>query len=342
MFNFIIQLLQSIFTIVLAKRKDVIFTMLLLKKENTIYKRQLNLNKKKICTQRTDRFMLSLIAALSKRAVNHITLVKPKTLLDWQKRFITKYWTYTHKKPGKKPVSNDLKNLILEMKQENHLWGCHRIADELKKLRIDLHPTTVNKIVQTFRKNGKIQPNGSWKKFLKAHWDTLFAMDYATIDTLFGKRLYLLLIMQLHSRKIVACKLTQYPCREFVRQQIIDFSQAFPNSYLVHDNDSQFTSINYLDYGINGIKTCVASPNMNVYIERLIGTIRREALDNFLVISEKQVKNIIENYVRYYNNQRPHQGLNRIPENPILEKAERIHKESVLSGLHHIYFRNSA
>jgi putative transposase len=81
---------------------------------------------------------------------------------------------------------------------------------------------------------------------------------------------------------------------------------------------------------------------MNVYIERFIGIIRREALDNFLMISEKQVKNIIENYIRYYNKQRPHQGLNRIPENPILEKTGRINKESVLSGLHHNYFRSSA
>ncbi|MBL7006555.1 MAG: transposase [Spirochaetia bacterium] len=148
--------------------------------------------------------------------------------------------------------------------------------------------------------------------------------------------------MILHSRKIVACKLTQYPCREFVRQQIIDFSEEFPKSYLVHDNDSQFTSINYFDYGINGIKTCVASPNMNVYIERLIGTIRREALDNFLMISEKQIKNIVENYICYYNNQRPHQGLNRIPENPILEKTGKISKESILSGLHHNCYRSSA
>jgi putative transposase len=124
MFNFIVQLLQSIFTIVLAKRKDVIFTLLLLKKENAIYKRQLNLNKKKIFTKKTDRLIFSLIAAISKRAVNHITLVKPKTLLDWQKRFIKKYWTYTHKKLGRKPVSRDLKNLVLEMKRENQLWGC--------------------------------------------------------------------------------------------------------------------------------------------------------------------------------------------------------------------------
>jgi len=55
------------------------------------------------------------------------------------------------------------------MKTDNPLWGCHRIADELNKIGIDLHPTTVNKIIQTFRKQGKIKPTGSWKRFLEAH-----------------------------------------------------------------------------------------------------------------------------------------------------------------------------
>lgn len=185
MFNFLVQLLQSIFSVLFMKRKDVIFTLLLLKKENAIYKRRLNVSKKKIQTRRIDRLVFSLIAAVSKRATAHITFVKPQTLLDWQKQFIKGYWTYTHKKPGRKPVSNNVKKLILEMKRENQLWGCQRIADELKKLGIDLHTTTVNRILQTFRKNGKIQPNGSWKNFLKAHWNSLFSMDYATIDTLF-------------------------------------------------------------------------------------------------------------------------------------------------------------
>ena len=69
------------------------------------------------------------------------------------------------------------------MKQENHLWGCKKIANELRKLNICIHYTTVNKIIQTFRKQGLIQPNGSWKRFLKMHWDSLFAMDFMAIDT---------------------------------------------------------------------------------------------------------------------------------------------------------------
>ncbi len=190
--------------------------MFLLKQESEIYKRHLNLQNKRIFTKRTDRISLSLNTSLLKQAINHLSIVKPKTLLDWQRRFINNYWTYKHKPPGRKPVYKDIKTLILEMKQENHLWGSMKISNELKKVEIELHPTTVNKIIQTFRNNGQIQPVGSWNKFLKAHWNSLFSLDYMTIYTLFGKRFYLLVILELKSKKIVEWSLTQYPCREFV------------------------------------------------------------------------------------------------------------------------------
>ncbi len=166
MFNFISSLLLCIFRIIFSNRKDLILALMILKKENQIYKRQ-------------DRIFLSLISSLSRKAINHLILVKPSTLLNWQRRFIKNYWTYEHQATGRKPVSKEIKDLILEMKTENQLWAlvgafgtcsgkhprCHRIADELKKIGINLHPTTVNRIIQTFRKIGKIQPNGSWIKF---------------------------------------------------------------------------------------------------------------------------------------------------------------------------------
>ncbi len=142
---------------------------MVLKKENQIYRRQFTVKKVQSSLKRNDRLYLSLIYKISKRAINNLTLVKPSTLLDWQCRFVKNYWTYKHKTPGRKSVSKEVKKLILEMKQDNHLWGCHRIADELKKIEIELHPTAVNKIIQTFWKQGKIQPNGSWKRFLKAN-----------------------------------------------------------------------------------------------------------------------------------------------------------------------------
>ena len=148
------------------------------------------------------------------------------------------------------------------MKNENQLWGSHRISDELKKPGIEIHPTTVNKIIQTLRKQGKIQPVGSWKKFLKANWESLFGIDFMTIDTLFGRRLYLLIIMELKTRKIIRYDLTETPCREFVKQRIILLSETFPEKKtMVHDNGSRFTSIDYESYGIKAVNTCVAAPN---------------------------------------------------------------------------------
>jgi hypothetical protein len=92
-----------------------------LKKENQIFKRQLNLKKIQSNIKKNDRLFLSLIFRLSKRATNHLTLVKPSTLLDWQRRFINGFWTYKHKLSGRKQVSNEVKEFILQMKQDNQL-----------------------------------------------------------------------------------------------------------------------------------------------------------------------------------------------------------------------------
>jgi putative transposase len=316
---------------------------MVLKKENQIFKRQINRQKAQSTLKRRDRLLFSLISKLSRKAINQLTIVKPSTLLNWQRRFIKNYWIYTHKTPGRKPVSKEIKSLILEMKTDNQLWGCHRIADELKKLGIDLNPTTVNRIIQTYRKQGKIQPNGSWRKFLKTHWCSLFGMDIMTIDTLLGTRFYLLIILELKSRKIIRYDLTENPCREFVKQRIELFSESFPaEKILIYDNAPQFTSIDYSWYDIKGINICTSAPNMNAFVERLNGSIRREALDHFLLFSENQVRKIIKDYVDYYNHLRPHQTIKGIPEGNISQTSGIIKSEKILGGLHHNYFRSSA
>ena len=285
----------------------------------------------------------SMIKALSTRAMNHLTIVKPETILNWQRRFIKNFWSYKYKSPSRKSVSKDIRALILEMKQENYLWGCKKIANELKKINIDVYYTTVNRIISTFRKQGLIPPNGSRKKFLKMHWKSLFAMDFMTVDTIFGRRLYLLIILELKSRKIVYWKLTENPSREYVRQQIIDFTYDNDSpKTLIYDNAPQFISIDYLDYGITGVNTSLGSPNMNAFVERLNGTIRREVLDHFLLFSEKQVKKIIAEFITYYNNQRIHQGICKIPDAEFQQSSGAIKIMSILSGLHHHYYRSSA
>ena len=319
MFSFFCSLLNSIFKILFTKKKNVIFTMMLLKKENEAYRRNLNLQNRRLNFWKNDKLSFAMIKALSMKAINHLAIVKPETVLSWQRRFIKNFWSYKHKPPGRKPVSNDIKKLILEMKQENYLWGCKKIADELKKINIEIHYTTVNRIISSFRKQGLIKPNGSWKRF------------------------YLLIILELKTRKIVRFDLTENPCRKFVKQRIELFSEDFEEKKtLIFDNALQFTSIDYSWYDIKGVNICTSAPNMNAYIERLNGTIRREALDHFLIFSEKQVRKIISEFVEYYNNQRMHQGINKIPDAEIDDIPGTIKKTQVLSGLHHLYYRSSA
>jgi len=343
MFIFIRDQLKILLIVLPQKRKNIILTLLLLKKENEILKRHLNLQNKKIKTNRNERFTLSMITALSRKVINHLTVVKPKTVLEWQRKFIKNKWTYKRKKPGRKAISQSLKDLILEMKLDNWFWGCRKISGELKKLDIIIHQTTVYKIIQTFRKTGQLQPVGCWKKFLKAHWNSLYGMDFMTCDTLFGKRFYILVILELKSRTMVKWDITEYPTREFVRQRIIDFSHDFPEKkHLIHDNAAQFTTIDFNDYNIQNTNTSIASPNMNAFTERVIGTIRREALDHFLLFSEKQVRNIVRKFIDYYNNHRIHQGINDIPSGFFASKSGIIKKKKILGGLHHHYFRSSA
>ena len=175
------------------------------------------------------------------------------------------------------------------------------------------------------------------------HWDSLYAMDFMTVDTLFGKRFYLLIILELKTRKIVRSDMTEHPCIEFVKQRIELFAEDFEEKKtLIYANALQFTSIDYSQYSIKGVSISTSAPNMNAYVERVNGTIRREALDHFLLFSEKQVRNIVSEFIEYYNTKRMHQGINKIPDAEIDDIHGTIKKTQVLSGLHHHYYRSSA
>jgi transposase InsO family protein len=230
------------------------------------------------------------------------------------------------------------------MKNDNLLWGVKRIQGELLKLDISLSTKTIRKILQAFRRRGKIRKSLTWKKFLETQMQFIHAMDFVTVDTMLGKRFYVFAVICHKTREIVQFAITENPTREFVRQQLMLFSERLTSkAYLIHDNALMF-NIDYLAYNLISVRTGVEAPNMNSIMERFFGSLRREALDNFLLIGRAQIETILEEYVAFYNSQRPHQGIQQqIPKPGELEKkCGAVCRSGVLGGLHHHYYRRAA
>ena len=132
MFHFILLLIKLFFSLFCGSR-GIIIQNIVLHKENEILKRKL---KRRIRFKFIDKLFYSVFSKLSDQVKNYITLIKPKTVLEWQRRLIKKFWTFASDKPriGRPPVPGEIKQLILEMKNGNLCWGYLRIQGELLKL----------------------------------------------------------------------------------------------------------------------------------------------------------------------------------------------------------------
>ncbi len=315
----------------------------LLKKENEILLRRVG--KKRVHFGFSDKlFLVVLNGAADIR--HRLTLVKPETLLSWQRTLTKRFWTFEHlpAKRGRKPVDADVKNLILSMKNDNLLWGVKRIQGELLKLDISLSTKTIRKILQAFRRRGMVQSSLIWKTFLQAQIQFIYAMDFFTVDTMLGKRFYVFAIISHKTREIVRFAVTENPTRAFVRQQLMLLSVTIARrGYLIHDNALMF-NIDYLAYNLVSVRTGVEAPNMNSIMERFFRTVRREALDDFLLIGRSQIERILDEYIAFYNSQRPHQGIQQGMPRPGERKkmSGPACRSAVLGGLHHHYHRQAA
>ena len=340
MFSFITFLFRVILNLFKSK-KQLSIQNCLQKKEIEILLRQNQ--KKRLNIFHSDRIILSVINAAG-HIKETISIVKPETVLRWQRELIKKFWTFkTKNRVGRPPVPNEIKQLILNMKDDNLYWGNKKIQGELLKLGITLDDKTIRNILADFRRRGKVRKSLTWRKFLTLQIHSIYAMDFFTIDTVLGQRYFVFFLLHHATREIVQFAVTRNPTREFVRQQLIEFEQnANHVVYLIHDQATQF-NLNYKAYGINGIKISVNAPNMNTLAERFVGSIRREALDYYLLISEKQVINILREYIDYYNSKRPHQGIDQqIPMGYKPQINGGVFKIPILSGLCHHYFRKAA
>ena len=329
-----------------------------------IYKR----TKKRPRIKERDRVFWMALSKIWISWKSHLVIVKPETVIRWHRRKFKDYWrklSRSKKSLGRPPITKEHIAFIKHISAEHPDFSGKRITGMLKELfGVEHAPSTANK----YRVKNKKPPRGTqqWSTFLKNHASSIWSFDFCIQLTFYFSRIYILVIMELENRRIVYITATMHPTLDWLKQQIRYATWDEYPRFLIHDNDGIFGQLgksisaklngrsvscrSSLDVWlanvmqIQGIPTPYFAPNANAYCERLIGTLRRECLDHVLVFNLQQLNRLLKQYKDFYNHERYHQGIKRIPD-PAVDISEsqkrkgkgKLVSKPILNGLHHSY-----
>jgi putative transposase len=276
-----------------------------------------------------------------------LVYVQPDTVIRWQRERFRKFWArlsrVNRRRRGRPATAVEIRRLIERMAAANPLWRTPRIHGELKMLGIDVSERTVSRILRTLRR----APTQTWKTFLHNHVGQIASIDFFTVPTITMRVLFVFLVLEHRRRQVLHFNVTEHPTTAWTAQQIVEaFADSDVPRYLIRDRDGVYGNEVRQRIGPLGIKevlTAPRSPWQNPYAERLIGSIRRDCLNHFLILNAKHLKRTLASYFDYYHGSRTHLGLSKqcpIPRQ-IMRKG-RIIKIPQLGGLHHRYERMAA
>ena len=276
-----------------------------------------------------------------------LVIVKPKTVLGWHRLGFRLYWRWKSRQrgPGRPKVSAEVRALIRKMSLSNPGWGAPRIHGELLKLGIEICQASVANYMVRRRQ----PPSQTWRTFLENHLRQLVAVDFFIVPTLTFRVLFVFIVLAHDRRRIVHCNVTAHPTAEWTAQQM---REAFPwetaPRFLLRDRDRIYGET-FRDcvaaMGVDEIRTAPQSPWQNPYVERLIGSIRRECLDHVIVFNERSLRRILRSYVDYHQHFRTHLSLDK--DAPLTRKMQppelgQVIEMPEVGGLHHRYLRRAA
>jgi transposase InsO family protein len=317
--------------------------------ENAILRQQLivlNRQVKRPQLTNSDRLRLVFLARCTRCWQQALHIVQPDTLLRWHRDLFRLYWRYKSRRKARKPrLPQATIKLIKQMATENRLWGAERIRGELLKLGIAVSKRTVQRYLTQVRH----APSGqqTWTTFIKNHARDIWACDFTVGHDLLFQPIYIFVIIELHTRRIVHTAVSRSPSDAWTAQQLREATPwANRPKYLIRDRDDKYGPL-FVNVatasGIKLLKTPVRAPRANAICERLIGSLKRECLDHMLIWHCSQLQRIVRAYAAYYNRARPHQGIEqRLPDRSHQDYPRStgpIIARPVLNGLHHDYAR---
>jgi transposase InsO family protein len=300
-----------------------------------------------------DRVFLAALARMLPRNRRGSVFVRPETIRRWHRSLLARRWTYPYLRPGRPATNAGVRALIVRLARENPGWGYRRIQGELAGLGVRIAASTVWSILQ----QSDIDPaprrsSETWRHFLRAQASGIVACDFFTVDTVLFRRLYVLVFIEIATRQVYLAGVTASPTGEWAIQQARNMIGTFvdrvePIRFLIHDRDSKFTAVFdevFRSEGIRTIRTPARAPRANAFIERWVGTVRRECLDRLLVVNRRHLERVLPIYIRHYNEHRPHRSLRQRPpiEQPppgpeTVVALDRVRRRDVLGGLIHEY-----
>jgi len=285
------------------------------------------------------------------------TVATPETLMNWiRSQIATKYDGSSKRGVGRPGTAKKTKDLVIKLAGENPGWGYSKILGAAKSLGYDIGRTTIREILSKAgilpapeRRRGK-----SWKSLLKANWSVMAAADFFTVELLtpFGfQRCAVLMVMHLATRRVHVAGIVPEPTGKWVEQVgrgLVDGFGGFLNGkkYLLHDRSSVYTERFSTILEACGVKTKklpARSPNLNAHLERWIRGLREECLNHLVLMSQRALREAVENYVQHFHQERPHQGLENKITSPQFEASEPVASigcRKRLGGLLKYYYPN--
>jgi putative transposase len=328
--------------------------------ENLFLRKQLALYQERQVRPRrpTDATRLTMVLAARlfdwKKA---LVSVRPETFTRWHRRGFKLFWRSKSRPIGRPRIPKDLRQLILTMARDNPTWGQARIAAELLvKLGIKVSPRTIQKYLPEDAKDGRRRaaPSQRWTTFVRNHAKGMLACDFFVSVTVHFRMIYVFVLMEVGSRRLLHFNVTSHPTAAWTLQQfreVMDHEHDY--RFVIHDRDtiySQELELAVRAMGVRILKTPFHSPQANSHCERLIGSLRRDCLDFLIPLNEGHLRGILKEWKTHYCQARPHASLGPgLPEPgdglPVpLQKQRhqipagyRVRTKPILGGLHHEY-----